>query len=53
MKNPVNIEVYGVLVLFEALKVLEGGILLSNSTIMHILETVLCLVFKPLIFSLI
>ena len=26
MKNPVNIEVYGVLVLFDILKVLEAGI---------------------------
>ena len=26
MKNPVNIEVYGVLVYFETLKVLEAGI---------------------------
>ena len=26
MKNPVNIEVYGVLVLFDTLKVLEAGL---------------------------
>ena len=26
MKNPVNIEVYGVLVVFDTLKVLEAGL---------------------------